>query len=192
MPVELDLSVICLLRNAEAALPEILTAAHALRAQISSEASFELLAFDHHSTDNSLSALKLLSRREPGLRIFAHTRVGNAIKRGARCARGKIWIFADSALPAKASAWVLRQLLDGQPGAAVDGQVLGVPRALGMQALSWHQGGLWAAQHAVHAQLAQRRLSAARHGWQSQGALGRVRLELRGRISRLHPKLRGA
>lgn len=191
MPAHLDLSVIALVRNAEPALPKILERADELRAQISSDASCELLFFDHNSTDNSLSALQLLSRKHEQLRIFAHTRLGSAIKRGARCARGERWIFIDSLPSASATAWVLEELRNGHQGAAVDGEVLGITRTRGIQALSWHQGGLWAAQRSVQQVFRQEKLSLPRRGWQSQGPWGQLRLEVKGRWSQLRPHLRG-
>lgn len=190
MPANLDLSVISLVRNAESALPKILEQADELRAQISPEASFELLFFDHNSTDNSLSALQLMSRKHAALRIFAHTRMGSAIKRGARCARGSLWIFTDGAPRAGSALWVLDQLRSGQLAAAVDGEVLGITRARGIQALSWHQGGLWAAQRSVQGALNKEKREMTRRGWQSQGAIGQLRLALKGRWSQLHPQLR--
>lgn len=190
MPVELDLSVISLVRNAESALPDLLRLSEELRQKISPEAKHELLLFDHDSTDNTLSALQLLSRREPSLRTFAHTPLGTAIKRGARCARGRRWLILDAAPQAKAARWVLNELLDGQPAAAVDGKALGIPRELGILALSWHQGGLWAAQRAVELKLRKQGLHTHRKGWQSQGALGQLKLEIHGRWSRVRPQLR--
>lgn len=190
MPVHFDLSVISLVHNAEACLAKILQRAEDLRAQISPQATFELLFFDHNSTDNSLSALQLLSRRAPTLRIFAHTRQGSAIKRGSRCARGDHWIILDGLPSPQATSWTLEQLLAGKRGASVDGKVLGVSRAQGIQALSWHQGGLWAAQRTVHQMMRKEKQTMVRHGWSSKGPLGEIRLQVQGRWSQLVPKLR--
>lgn len=192
MPVHLDLSVISLVRNAESALPKLLSRADELRAQISPQASFELLFFDHDSTDNSLSALQLLSRRHTHLRIFAHTRLGSAIKRGARCARGALWVFMDSLPRADALSWVLSQLREGHPAAAIDGEVLGITRNRGISTLSWHQGGMWAAQRSVQAAFRREKLQMKRRGWRTKGPVGQMRLELKGRWSQLRPKLRSS
>lgn len=190
---QVGLSVMLLVRNAEENLPAACRQCDAL-AQIAADLrpNFppqpEILVFDHDSTDNSLSALQLLARKHPQLRIFAHSERGSAIKRGARCARGNYWLIADSALSPDLSRWTLRELLDGQPAAIIGGQMLGLPRELGAEALSWHRGGLWSAQLRVTQLLNQRYLGPVRKNPRLSGKLGRLQLEMQARLQRAIPR----
>ena len=193
---QVGLSVLFLVQNAEAQLAEMCRQAEVLAAQYAKYrpencAQLEILVFDHDSTDNSLAALQLLARRRSNLRIFAHTAPGSAIKRGARCARGMIWLFADSALHLEDAQWALQQVLDGHPAAFVDGELMVLPRGRGIDALSWHDGGLWSAQLQVESQLRRRHLHAARRNAGRRGLRGRIQLAFQGRWSRVQPKLKG-
>jgi hypothetical protein len=147
--------------------------------------SYELLALDESSRDNTPSVLSILHARLPLLRSIQDLAPGTAVMRAARSALGRVWLIVDAPFDPQHALWATRQVFCGDPAALVPGEVLAVRRNLGQAALGWHAGGLVGAQREVERLL-------ARHGQQPAWSPARERalrssakLFARGQLGRL-------
>lgn len=208
---KLDLSIVLCLRNAESVAPGIVRRATALGRALSEDPpgpddavldelepfTFELLALDESSTDNTLSVLSILHGQFAELRTIQELEPGTAVMRAARTATGRVWLFLDREVDQDLCHWGARQVFRGHRAAIVPGELLAVERGLGQATLGWLRGGLVAAQEAVERGLEARGEHPVRSPPPDRGIKDRARLMLRGRLSRLgfgafdRPKSRG-
>jgi hypothetical protein len=147
--------------------------------------SFELLALDETSRDNTLSVLSILHARHPQLRTLQGLAPSEAVRRAARTARGRVWLIVDAPFDAEHGLWATRQVFCGDSAALVPGEVLAVRRNLGQAALGWHRGGLVSAQREVERMLASHGERAAWSPPRDRALRSRARLLLRGQLGRL-------
>lgn len=149
--MQLPLTVILLLRNREPAVTQMVRrAVDAVRGSgTRGPSSFELLALDQTSVDNTLSLLSVLHVRVPELRVLQDVRQGMAVIEAARAARGEKWLVVDRVVDPDLMTWGLRQLDAGKRAAIVPGEILAVDARLGGQVLGNLTGGLVSAQDAV-------------------------------------------
>ncbi|MCA9684625.1 MAG: hypothetical protein KC457_20740 [Myxococcales bacterium] len=147
--------------------------------------SYELLALDQSSRDNTLSVLSILHAKLPELRSIQELEPGTAIRQAARHARGRVWLIVDAPFDIERGLWAARQVFCGDRAALVPGEVLAVHRSLGQAALGWLDGGLVSAQREVEAML---RAHDQRPAWsppRDRRVKDRARLLLRRSLSRL-------
>jgi hypothetical protein len=147
--------------------------------------SYELIALDESSRDNTLSVLSILHARLPQLRTLQGLDPGTAVMRAARSAQGRVWLIVDAPFAAEHGLWAARQVFCGDPAAMVPGEVLAVHRNLGQAALGWLGGGLVSAQHEVERLLAAHDLRPAWSPPHQRALRDRARLFVRGRLGRL-------
>jgi hypothetical protein len=147
--------------------------------------SFELLALDESSRDNTLSVLSILHAKLPQLRTLQGLAPGTAVMRTARTASGRVWLLVDSPFDAEHGLWATRQVFCGDKAAIVPGEVLAVHRNLGQAALGWLTGGLVSAQHEVENLLESHGQRAAWSPARERALGARARLFVRGRLGRM-------
>jgi hypothetical protein len=147
--------------------------------------SYELLALDESSRDNTLSVLSILHGKHSQLRSFQTLPPGTAVMRSARLARGRVWLIVDAPFDLDHGLWATRQVFCGDHAAVVPGEVLALRRGVGQAALGWHEGGLVSAQREVESLLeshGQRPAWAPPH---DRALRSRARLFVRGRLGRV-------
>ena len=147
--------------------------------------SFELLALDECSRDNTPSVLSILHAKIPELRSLEQLEPGTAIMRAARSAHGRAWLFVDAPFERRHGLWAARQVLCSDDAAIVPGEVLAVRRNLGQASLGWHRGGLVGAQREVSRMLDARGLRPAWSPPRKHGLSERARLIVRGQLGRM-------
>lgn len=147
--------------------------------------SYELLALDEGSRDNTLSVLSILHAKLPELRSVQELAPGTAIRQAARHASGRVWLIADAPFDLERGLWATRQVFCGDPAAMIPGEVLAVGRNLGQAALGWHTGGLVSAQQEVARMLAAHGQHPAWSPPRDRRVKDRARLFLRAQLSRL-------
>jgi hypothetical protein len=147
--------------------------------------SYEVLALDESSRDNTLSVLSILHGRHAQLRSFQALARGSAVMRGARLARGRVWLFVDAPFDPQHGLWAARQVFCGDQAAVVPGEVLALRRGIGQAALGWHEGGLVSAQREVEHLLDSHGQRPAWSPARNQALRSRARLFLRGRLSQI-------
>ncbi len=188
--MQVDLSIILVLRNAEPTAARFVRNALAIAQNTAppegeaGDLGFELLALDESSGDNTLSVLSLLHAQVAQLRTFQDLPPGTAVKRGARVARGKVWMVMDHAIDLDLGVWGLRQVLCGHRAALVPGELLAVERGLGEASLGWLEGGLVRAQREVRRNLQARGEQPAFSPPQDRGLRKSAELFIRGRLPR--------
>jgi hypothetical protein len=197
--MKLDLSIVLCLRDAERSAAAMVRRAAAVGRELapapvddgSADAarapafSFEILALDESSTDNTLSVLSLLHPQFGELRSIQDLEPGTAVMRAARAARGRVWLILDRDVDPELATWGIEQVLRGHRAAIVPGELLAVERGLGQATLGWLRGGLVAAQRELERALAAQGRAPARSPAPDRGIKDRARLLLRGRLSRL-------
>ncbi|PRQ02373.1 hypothetical protein ENSA5_23900 [Enhygromyxa salina] len=146
--------------------------------------SFELLALDESSRDNTLSVLSILHARHRQLRTLQGLERGTAVMRAARSAQGRVWLLVDGPFEHEHGLWAARQVFCGDRAAIVPGEVLAVTRNLGQAALGWLGGGLVSAQREVTQMLESHGQRPAWSPPRDQALRSRARLFVRGRLSR--------
>ena len=147
--------------------------------------SFELLALDECSRDNTPSVLSILHAKHAQLRTLEQLEPGTAVMRAARSARGRAWLIIDSPFELRHGLWAARQVLCSDAAALVPGEVLAVRRNLGQAALGWHNGGLVGAQREVARMLAAHGQHPAWSPPRNHGLGDRARLFVRGQLGRV-------
>jgi hypothetical protein len=150
-----------------------------------SELSYELLALDESSRDNTLSVLSILHGKHSQLRSFQALEPGTAVMRGARLARGRVWLIVDAPFDPKHGLWATRQVFCGDQAAVVPGEVLALRRGVGQAALGWLQGGLVSAQREVESLLQSHGQRPAWSPPHNRALRSRARLFFRGRLRRV-------
>lgn len=162
-----DLSIILSLHDAEPYLARLVntlvTISRNLELPGGGKPSFELLAMDERSRDNTLAILSLLSGRIEELQAFQDIPRGTAIMRASRLARGKTWLILDHNVDLELTRWAVQEVMRGHRAATVPGQLLAVEADLAEDSLAWMRGGLVAAQREVKRGLALRGERALRH-----------------------------
>jgi len=148
------------------------------------EITFEILALDERSGDNTLSVLSVLHGRIAELCTVQDVDPGASLHRASKVARGQTWLIQDKPIAPMDGAWALTRVFGGARAAAVPGEVLVVPRPLGQRLLRDFRGGLVSAQNLVGRFLHKRgeELVMRDH---PQARLARARLLLRGGLGRL-------
>jgi hypothetical protein len=147
--------------------------------------TYELIALDESSRDNTLSVLSILHAKLPQLRTLQGLAPGTAVMRAARTAQGRVWLIVDAPFAAEHGLWAARQVFCGDPAAMVPGEVLAVHRNVGQAALGWLAGGLVSAQHEVERLLEAHDQRPAWSPPQQRALRDRARLFVRGRLGRL-------
>ncbi|WP_146662578.1 hypothetical protein [Enhygromyxa salina] len=147
--------------------------------------NYELLALDESSRDNTLSVLSILHSRHSQLRSFQTLTPGTAVMRGARLARGRVWLIVDAPFDPTHGLWATRQVFCGDQAAVVPGEVLALRRGVGQAALGWLDGGLVSAQREVERLLASHGERPAWSPPRDQALRSRARLFMRGRLAQL-------
>ena len=181
--MQVQLSVMLLLRNGEPAVAAMVRRAAELGRSVVGEAGrFEVLALDEHSGDNTLSLLSVLHSKLPELRTMQEVREGTAVAHAARTARGQHWLFMDRKVDAELLRWGVRQLASGQRAAIVPGEILGVEARIGAHVLGNLYGGLVSAQQAVTRELAARGARPVTRPAPDRGLTERALLFLRGHL----------
>jgi len=147
--------------------------------------SFELLALDESSRDNTPSVLSILHAKHPQLRTLEQLEPGSAIKRAARSASGRVWLIVDSPFEFGHALWATRQVFCSDTAAVVPGELLAVRRGLGQAALGWHAGGLVGAQREVKDMLASHDQHPAWSPPRDRALKTRARLFVRAQLGRV-------
>ena len=183
--MQLDVSVLVILRNAEAwaagTVREIV--ATLSKSVEDGPLSFEVLAVDERSFDNTLSLLSVLHGQIPQLRTLQGVEPGTALARAAVVARGRIWAVIDHPVDSELLAWGLSQVFRGHRAAVIPGELLVAAHGLAKPALLRLRGGLVTAQRAVVRHLGRDGHSPAFSPAPSRGWVARALLQLRGRVS---------
>ena len=147
--------------------------------------SFELLALDESSRDNTPSVLSVLHTKHPQLRTLEQLEPGTAVMRAARGAKGRAWLLVDSPFEFGHALWAVRQVFCSDPAALVPGELLAVRRGVGQAALGWHKGGLVGAQREVGRMLASHNERPAYSPPRNKALTKRARLFVRGQLGRV-------
>lgn len=94
--------------------------------------SFEIVAVNDGSCDNSLAMLELLAARTPELRIVRASAAGRAFLRGASEARGAVIVLCEGSRPLflGALAWALGRLDAGREAVILRGRYIVARRLL--------------------------------------------------------------
>jgi hypothetical protein len=94
--------------------------------------SFEIVAVNDGSCDNSLAILELLSVRTPELRVIRSNCAGRAFLRGAAEARGAVVVFCEGSRPLFLAAlgWALGRLEAGREAVILRGRYIVARRLL--------------------------------------------------------------
>lgn len=183
----LDLTVALCLRDDEPHVAGMVRQAAEVADAVEQVDTFEILALDERSKDNTLSVLSILHANVPELRSLQDLDPGRSIMRTARVARGQIWLIADGPFDAELARWAAWQVGCGQCAAIVPGELLAVERGFGQAVLGWLKVGLVGAQREVARALRARgdkpawapnpnRKLGSRAGLFVRGQLGRVGL----------------
>lgn len=185
-----DISIILPVRDEENTVAALVRCAagvdeHVRFPEERSPPTFEILAIDERSGDNTLAVLSVLHGQLPNLRTLQDVEIGRAIRRASRVARGIAWLVLDHAIDPTLAGWALSQVLSGQRAAIVPGELLAVDRAAGSEALRNLTGGLVSAQYAVVRHLRARGEAAAFSPPPDRRAVSRARLLLRSSLTRL-------
>ena len=187
--MNVDCSLILACRDQEAALPDMvrsmLVVAQSIAhpGQEAGAASFEILALDERSRDNSLSVLAMLQTQIAQLAIYDAVRPGEAIKSGVARARGRILVIADRRVRISHGRWAAETVLGAHHAALVPEEVLAVRRDLAERSLLNLRGGLVGAQRAVTAEMLAEGQRPAYAPANAEGIKDRTRRWLRGRAS---------
>jgi hypothetical protein len=121
-PAILDLSVVLAVGNCEeTAGRQVRTLAQHLR---SLGRSFEIVAVNDGSRDNTLAVLNLLESEVPELRLVCRDALGRAFLRGAAEARGQTVVLASVSATAGASTWSILGWALGRVESGKDAVVL--------------------------------------------------------------------
>ncbi len=158
--MEIDLSIVLLLRDAEQSAAAMVRTAVALASTAgkdlegSQELSFEVIAVDEQSRDNTLSVLSVLHGQIAQLRTVQGAVPGTALREGARSARGRVWLLIDRPVELELAQWAAREVLCGRRAAIIPGEILCLEAALGKRCLTRVFGGLVAGQRNVREILA--------------------------------------
>lgn len=184
---EIDVSVIVPMRDLEKRVAPIVRAASKVEPLVTREdadtpPTFEILALDQRSGDNTLSVLSLLHGQIPNLRTLQDLEPGTAIRRASRVARGRVWLVIDHEIDPELAAWAVGQVFRGQRAAIVPGDILALDRALGLTVLVDLSGGLVSAQRAVSRYLRGQNTQPAWSPPRDHGPVSRARLFVRGRL----------
>ena len=147
--------------------------------------SYELLALDESSRDNTLSVLSILHDKHSQLRSFQELDRGSAVMRSARLARGRVWLIVDAPFDSAHALWATRQVFCGDQAAVVPGEVLALRRGVGQAALGWLEGGLVSAQREVEKLLESHGQHPAWSPPRNRALRSRARLFVRGRLGRV-------
>ncbi|PRQ01291.1 hypothetical protein [Enhygromyxa salina] len=145
--------------------------------------SYEVLALDESSRDNTLSVLSILHGRHSQLRSFQALEPGTAVMRAARLARGRVWLIVDAPFDLAHGLWATRQVFCGDQAAVIPGEVLALRRGVGQAALGWMGGGLVSAQREVERLLDSHGQRPAWSPPRDQALRNRARLFVRGRLA---------
>ena len=189
--MNVDLSIILALRNAEAFAPAMVRSGVAIAQTVAppngqpGDLAFEILALDQTSSDNTLAVLSVLHVQIAQLRTIQGLEPGTAIMRGARMARGHTWLIVDRPADFELATWGVRQVLCRHRAAFIPGELLAVERGLGQATLGWMRGGLVRAQREVKRALKSRGEKPAFSPAPDRGLAARARLALRGGVSRI-------
>jgi hypothetical protein len=183
----IDVTVIVPMRDLEKRVAPIVRAAAKVESLVTREddggtPTFEILALDQRSGDNTLSVLSLLHGQIPNLRTLQDLDPGTAIKRATRVARGRVWLVVDHEIDPELAAWAVGQVFRGQRAAIVPGDILALDRALGLTVLGDLSGGLVSAQRAVSRYLRGQNTQPAWSPPRDHGPVTRARLFVRGRL----------
>jgi cellulose synthase/poly-beta-1,6-N-acetylglucosamine synthase-like glycosyltransferase len=94
--------------------------------------TFEIVAVNDGSRDNSLAMLELLAARTPGLRILRANASGRAFLRGASEARGSVVVLCEGSQPLFLGAlgWALGRLEAGREAVILRGRYIVARRLL--------------------------------------------------------------
>ncbi len=179
----IELSIILAVRDQEPMVAPLVACAETIGT--ASPVSFEILALDESSGDNTLSVLSVLHSRTPQLRTLQDLDVGRGLARGSRVARGVVWLILDHPVDPGLATWAVAQVRSGQHAAIVPGELLAVTRTLGTDALRTVLGGLMAAQDAVERMVHTQGLPIARSPSPRKSLPHRVERALRQRLSRV-------
>jgi hypothetical protein len=147
--------------------------------------SFELLALDERSGDNTASVLSVLHGQVPYLRTLQDLDRGTAIRSAARVARGDVWLVLDHPVDPELAAWAVAQVLGGRRAAIVPGQILVVHRSVGVAVLRDLAGGLASAQRVAARHLRQGGHAPAFSPPEENGRIGRAIVFLRSQAGRV-------
>jgi hypothetical protein len=195
--MQLDVSVILPLRDMERlaatmvrSAVEMMTALpgsglEASGERVSRELTFEVLALDESSGDNTLSILSVLHGQIEQLRTLQDIEPGMAIAQASQLARGEAWLLFDRPVELDLGLWGLRQVFRGHRAAIIHGEILGVSRDVGAAALSRLQGGLVSAQRSIRQYLHRHGERAALSPGPDRGLADRASLYVRGRLAPL-------
>ena len=145
--------------------------------------SYEILALDERSHDNSLATLALLQSQIAQLAVYDDIRPGEAIKTGIARSQGRLLVFLDGPAPVDHGIWAVEAVLNHHPAALVPEGVLVVRRDLAERCLAKLRGGLVRAQRTVQATLARLDATAAYAPARADGLRDRTRRWLRGQAS---------
>lgn len=185
------LSVLLVFRNHEAAVAQRVRNAAFLGEWALSHcfsedfASFEILALDECSLDNTLSVLSLMHRQIPQLRTLQDIHSGLALQQASQAARGKIWLVMDSLTTSHFSRWAVQEVVGGRTAAAVFGEVLAVSAEVGTAVFNNFRGGLVSAQYAVKSALTAKSQHITWKSVPNSSLLHHASLRLRGVFGRL-------
>lgn len=148
--------------------------------------SFEILACDERSTDNTLSILSILFTQVPNLRSLQDLARGNSLMRAAHTARGRIWLIAADILEVEHGAWAIDQVLNkGKRAAMIPDELLALDHSLARDIFSWFRGELAAGQRKVAQELKRRGEMPAWRRPQHYSLRARLSHNLRGRLGPL-------
>lgn len=151
--MEIDLSIIIPVRDMEAEVAATVRVAAAVRGHVRAQRDealdIEILVLDERSGDNTLSVLSVLHAQIDNLRTVQDLDIGSSIQRGARVARGRIWLLVDHPVDPRLCGWAVSQVLSGHRAALIPGELLAVNRHIGNEVLRNLPGGLVSAQDAV-------------------------------------------
>ena len=131
-PAHVEISVVLSIRDDEELI------GHQIRAIASHlgalGCSFEIVAVNDGSRDNSLAMLELLAARTPELRILRASAAGRAFLRGASEARGAVVVLCEASRPLflGALAWALGRLGAGREAVILRGRYIVARRLLAL------------------------------------------------------------
>jgi hypothetical protein len=189
--MQIDLSIVLLLKDAETSVASMVRGALAIARSVEppdgrrGDLAFEILAMDQTSRDNTLSKLAILHAQVAQLRTIQDLETGTAVLRASRIAQGHVWMFIDRPIDVELGAWSVQQVLGGHRAALVPGEVLVVEKGLGQSSLGWLHTGLVGAQTEVQRQLTRMRERPAYSPPPDRGLPERARLFFRARLPRI-------
>jgi hypothetical protein len=132
MPQRPEISVVLTVRDAEEVVGHQVRTLAAHLASLGR--SFEIVAVNDGSRDNSLPMLELLADRLPELRILRASASGRAFLRGAAEARGALLILMEAGRPTSLAAlgWALSRLAAGREAVILRGRYIVARRLLAL------------------------------------------------------------